>query len=316
MRRLLLPLLPALALAAAGCGSAASGGPRAVTVVLDFTPNAAHAGIYEAAGRGIDRRHGVKLAIEQPTASSDSLKLLAAHRADLAVADIHDLGLARERGEDLVGVGALVQRPLAAVIAAPSVRRPSALAGRRVGVTGVPSDDAVLRAVVQGDGGDPARVRRETIGFAAVGSLIAGRVAAATAFWNVEGVTLARRGFHPREFRVDDYGAPRYPELVLVARRGTVVHDRPLLRDTLAAIAEGTRAALADPADAVARIASAAATDPALARAEQAAIAPALSPPLRLDPRALAGWAASDVRFGILHRTPDLRAAFDESLAP
>ena len=42
---------------------------------------------------------------------------LAAGRADMAVVDIHDLGLARAAGRDVVGVGALVQRPLAAVIA-------------------------------------------------------------------------------------------------------------------------------------------------------------------------------------------------------
>ena len=57
------------------------------------------------------------LEIRVPSASTDSLKMLAAGRADLAVVDIHDLGLARERGRDVVGVGALVQRPLAAVIA-------------------------------------------------------------------------------------------------------------------------------------------------------------------------------------------------------
>ena len=41
----------------------------------------------------------------------------------MAVLDIHDLGLARERGRDFVGVGALVQRPLAAIIARREVRR-------------------------------------------------------------------------------------------------------------------------------------------------------------------------------------------------
>jgi len=50
----------------------------------------------------------------------------------------------------------------------------------------------VLRSTVQGVGGDPARVRTVTIGFNAVSSLLAGRVAAATAFWNIEGVALAR----------------------------------------------------------------------------------------------------------------------------
>src|SRR3954471_7129835 len=174
MVRTVLPLLLG-ALLVAGCGDGdekGSSSPRPATVALDFTPNAAHAGIYAAVAGHRDRDHGVKLVVRQPTASSDSLKLLSIGRADLAVADIHDLGLAPERGEDLVGVGALVQRPLASVIAGPDVTRPRQLEGKRVGVTGVPSDNAVLRAVVQGDGGDPRAVRKVTIGFNAVPALL------------------------------------------------------------------------------------------------------------------------------------------------
>jgi putative hydroxymethylpyrimidine transport system substrate-binding protein len=320
MRGPLLPLALLAALVCAGCGGNGGGAHRSaarpVALVLDFTPNAAHAGIYEAVAHGRDRAHGIQLAIRQPSASTDSLKLLAVGRAQLAVADIHDLGLARERGEDLVGVGALVQRPLASVIAGPAVTRPRRLEGRRVGVTGLPSDLAVLRAVVQGDGGDPRRVHTITIGFSAVPSLLARRVDAVTAFWNVEGVTLRRRGLATHEFRVDSFGAPRYPELVLVARRDTVQRDPGLLRDTLAALADGTRDALADRPDAVRRIARASQAEPALVRAELDAIAPALSPPIRLDRTALDGWAAFDRRFGILKRAPDVAKGFDFTLAP
>ena len=150
-----------------------------------------------------------------------------------------------------------------------------------MGVTGVPSDNAVLRAVVQGDGGDPRRVRTITIGFSAVPSLLARKVAAATAFWNVEGVALKRAGLATHEFRVDSFGAPRYPELVLVARRDTVAHDPGLLRDTLAALADGTRDALADRADAARRVATAAGRprpDPGRARRDRAG-AVAADPP-------------------------------------
>jgi NitT/TauT family transport system substrate-binding protein/putative hydroxymethylpyrimidine transport system substrate-binding protein len=317
MRRALLPLVALLALALGGCGGGGgSTSSRAVTLVLDFTPNAAHAGIYEAVARHRDRDHGIHMTIRQPTATSDSLKLLAVGRADIAVADIHDLGLARERGEDLVGVGALVQRPLAAVIAGPKVTRPRQLEGKRVGVTGVPSDDAVLQAVVEGDGGDAHRVRKVTIGFNAVASLLTGKVAAATAFWDVEGVTLKRRGLATHEFRVDSFGAPRYPELVLVVRHEDLNRDPKLIRDTLAALADGTRDALGDRPGAVKQIAAAAQAKPELIAAELDAIAPALSPPIRLNPRALAGWADFDFRFGILRHVPLVREVFDTSLAP
>ena len=141
-------------------------------------------------------------------ASTDSLKLLLSGRADASIVDIHDLGLARERGEDIVGVGAIVQRPLAAVISRADIRHPRGLEGRRAGVTGLPSDEAVLTAVVQSDGGDPRSVRRTTIGFSAVPSLVSKKVDAVVTFWNAEGVVPRARGVPTREFRVDDFGDP------------------------------------------------------------------------------------------------------------
>ncbi len=162
------------------------------------------------------------------------MKLLRAGRADMAYIDIHDLAIADERSPgSLVGVMALVQRPLAAVLAAPDVSRPRDLAGQRAGVSGLPSDDAVLASIVRGDGGDPARVHKVTIGFQAVPALLSGRVSAATGFWNAEGVALSRRRPQTHVFRVDDFGAPSYPELVLVTtpktlreRRATIARDR------------------------------------------------------------------------------------------
>src|SRR5436190_1794711 len=116
----------------------------------------------------------------------------------------------------------LVLRPLAAVIARAGIKRPRALAGRTVGVTGLPSDVAVLNAVVSDDGGDFTAVKQHTIGFSAVAQMIAGKVDAVTAFWNVEGIVLHTRGVKTSDFRVDRYGAPPYPEVVLFAKRETV----------------------------------------------------------------------------------------------
>ncbi len=307
MRRILLLLVASVA--AFGCGDEA-GRERRLALALDFEPNPVHAGIYAAVREGLDAREGIDLEVRVPSSSTDSLKLLAAGRADLAVVDIHDLGLARERGRDLVGVGALVQRPLAAVIARPGIGRPRELERRRVGVTGLPSDDAVLRAVVEDDGGDFDRVERVTIGFAAVPSLIAARVDAVVSFWNAEGVALRRRGVRTREFRVDEYGAPRYPELVLVTERATLRERRAEVEDALAALREGTRAALADRDASVEDLVEASGADEPLVRAQLDAVAPALRPPVRLDRAALERWADFDARFGILERPPDVERAF------
>src|SRR3954467_13235566 len=108
---------PLIAAGAAGCGGggAEPGAPEGATLVLDFTPNAVHSGIYAAREQGYYRDAGVDLTIREPGESSDAPKLLEAGRADFAILDIHDLGIARERGLDVVGLMPIVQRPLAAV---------------------------------------------------------------------------------------------------------------------------------------------------------------------------------------------------------
>jgi putative hydroxymethylpyrimidine transport system substrate-binding protein len=305
--RRLAPLIAALVLAACG-GSGGDSASQRATIAIDFTPNAVHAPIYAAKREGFDRAHGIKLAIRGPGGSPDSLKLLLTGKADVAVLDIHDLGLAREKGADVVGIGALVNRPLAAIICAPDVSRPRDLEGKRVGVSGLPSDPAVLRPVMQADGGDFSKLKLITIGFNAVPNLIAHKVAGVPAFWNVEGVLLQRRGFRPRIFKLDDYGAPHYPEVVLVVRPGT---DPALVRSMLAAFADGWRAVLSDPDAAAKDVARAADADRALIDAQLKALRPVVNPSLRLDRRVLEQWAAFDARFGILKAKPDVDEAFD-----
>jgi putative hydroxymethylpyrimidine transport system substrate-binding protein len=319
--RIAVAVVLALALALAGCGST-TGEDRPgsePTLLLDFAPNAVHAGLYLATSRGYDEAEGVQLQVRAPGQSTDALKLLESGRADMAILDIHDLGLARQEGHDIVGVMAFVQRPLAAVLAQPSIRSPRDLEGERAGVTGLPSDDAVLASIVAGDGGDPDKVRKTTIGFQAVKALLAGRVAGATAFWNAEGVALKRERPEMREFRVDDYGAPPYPELVLCVTRETLEDDAPTLRATIRALQRGYGEAQRDPESAVAAMREAEPRlDEAALTAELDAVDEAFTAGARafgqLKPDVLRAWARWDVRFGILKRPPDVERAFDTSL--
>ena len=319
MRRLLLILL---LLALAGCGGS-TGGDRPdeeASLLLDFTPNGVHAGIYLATERDYDDAEGVELKVRAPGASTDALRLLQAGRVEMAILDIHDLALAREQKRDIVGVMALVQRPLASVLAQPEITRPRDLEGKRVGVTGLPSDVAVLNSVVKGDGGDPDKVRTTTIGFEAVKALLAKRVAAATAFWNVEGVALHAQRPDTREFRVDDYGAPPYPELVLCVTRQTLDEQRPMIRATIRALRRGYNEAQVDPESAVTALVEA---NPDLERTAAGAQLDAVSPAftagadyfgqLRAD--VLEKWADWDLKFGIVKRQIDVGSAFDRGLA-
>jgi putative hydroxymethylpyrimidine transport system substrate-binding protein len=222
----------ASAVAGCGGGGAEPGAPKGATLILDFQPNAVHSGIYAAQENGYFKDEGIDLTIREPSSTADSPKLLEAGRADFAVMDINDFGIARERGLDVVAIAAIVQRPLASVITRDrnEIRTPADLAGKTVGVTGVPSDDAVLDSVLRSGGVDPSSVHRITIGFNAVADLAAGKIDAATAFWNGEGVELEQMGIPIREFRVDQFGAPRYPELVVATSRSGCSRAKALLQ--------------------------------------------------------------------------------------
>jgi putative hydroxymethylpyrimidine transport system substrate-binding protein len=296
-------LLAAVVLGAlTGCGDdgAEPGASSEATLVLDFTPNAVHAGLYAAAERGWFADAGLDLELRPPGESTDAPKLLEAGRTEFAVLDINDWGIAGERGLDVVPVAALVQVPLAAVIAGDreAVRRPRDLEGLTVGVTGLPSDDAVLDAIVAADGGDPTAVERATIGFDSVPALAAGRVDAATAFWNAEGVALRELGVPTREFRVGEEAGKPFPELIVVATRELVDSDPEMVDALRAGVERGYALASADPAAALEALLAA---EPGLERDVQEAQMTALTEanaftagvdPGTVDRERIANWRA------------------------
>jgi putative hydroxymethylpyrimidine transport system substrate-binding protein len=299
----------------AGCGGGGGKTPAA-TLVLDFTPNAVHAGIYSAVARGYDRAAGVRLTVRQPSSSTDSVKLLLSGRADFAVLDIHDLAIARAAGRGIVGVLPLVQRPLAALLAQPGIRTPRDLVGKLAGVTGLPSDDAVLRSIVAGAGADPRGVHEVTIGFDAVPALLGRHVAAATAFWDVEGVALLRRRPGYREFRVDDYGAPAYPELVVCATAKLLRSDPKLVGATVTALERGYAVTIATPQQSADdELRQVPGLDRSLLLAELAALRGAFAgaqgaPFGTFDRARLRAWATWEARFGIVKQPPNVEAMF------
>jgi putative hydroxymethylpyrimidine transport system substrate-binding protein len=316
MRRvaaLLAAVVASAGLAACGGDGAEPGAPRGATLVLDFQPNAVHAGIYAALARGFYRDAGVDLSVQQPSASTDAPKLLEAGRAQFAILDIHDLAIARERGLEIVGVMPIVQVPLAAVIARNrnEIRTPADLAGKTVGVTGLPSDDAVLNSVLAAGGVEPSGVHRVTIGFNAVADLRAGKLDAATAFWNAEGVTLERDGVPIRVFRVDRFGAPRYPELILCTTGKLARQDPALVKSVREATTKGYRFTTSHPTGALEDLLGATdGLDSNEQRGELHALdhAGAFVPAGRFRPGPLTKWTRWEVARGIVNRPPSVRA--------
>jgi ABC-type nitrate/sulfonate/bicarbonate transport system substrate-binding protein len=246
-------LLAAAVLAACGAGAStampSARHPVRATLMLDFVPNAVHAGIYRALAAGYYRRAGIDLSVIAPGSTSDPLALINAGKIDFALADGIDVAQQIAEGHDAEAIMAVVQAPLGAPIALASerLRSPAGLDGKTVGITGVPSDLAALDTVVRDAGGDPKRLHIVTIGFNGVADLEAGKIAAFTGYWPDDGVTLKVSGYPVTDFKLNQWGGPDYPGLVAFTTKRLIRKDPQLVRAFVRATVHGYEDTLHDP---------------------------------------------------------------------
>ncbi len=250
MKRVLL--LAALAALVAGCGEKSeptgteSTRLEPFTVMLDYVPNADHAGLYAALDAGLYKQAGLDVKLQPPPDPAAPLRLLAAGRADVAISYQPELLLARDAGEDgIVSVGALVQKPLTSLMSLPSggVKTPKDLAGKRVATSGIPYQSAYLQTILEQAGVDASSVQEINVGFNLTQAMISERADASLgSFWNYEGVDLQRRDLDPVILRMEQIGVPTYNELIFVARRRDLdAAGASRLRRFLSATAAGHR---------------------------------------------------------------------------
>ena len=255
LRRLaILPLLLALAAVAAGCGERVEPTnrpqPESLRLMLDYLPNADHAGIYAAREEGDFARAGLDVDIKTPSDPSAPLKLLAAGKVDLAISYEPELLLARDKGQQLVAVAALVQKPLTSIMSVgkDGIGDPAQLKGTTVGTAGIPYQSAYLKAILTKANVDPSSVKEVNVGFNLVPAMLSKKVDATLgAYWNVEGVQLQRQKKDPSIIRLEKAGVPTYNELVIVARAQDLRNGGERVRRFLFALARGHEAVRKDP---------------------------------------------------------------------
>jgi putative hydroxymethylpyrimidine transport system substrate-binding protein len=254
-RRLSLVLLVLAAVTLAACGErkepTAAPPQQRLRLMLDYFPNADHAGIYAAKDSGAFSRAGLDVQIQTPSDPAAPLKLLAAGKVDLAISYEPELLLARDKGLQLVAVAALVQQPLTAVISIGkhAIADPKDLKGKTVGTAGIPYQSAYLKAILSRAKVDPASVREVNVGFNLVPAMKTKKVDATLgAFWNYEGVQLRLEKQHPQIIRMENVGVPTYQELVIVARRQDLGKGGERVRRFVRALGQGQAALRANPA--------------------------------------------------------------------
>ncbi len=160
-------LLLASLLIVVGCGqpNQSTSSLTRVTLMLDWTPNTNHSGIYLAQAKGWYRDAGLDVRIIQP-GDSGSLLPLATGKVDFAVSVAEELVPAHTKGLPVVSLGAIIQHNTSSLLALKSsgITRPRDLAGKTYGGFGGALERALVSAMVRCDGGDPATVKFVDVG--------------------------------------------------------------------------------------------------------------------------------------------------------
>ena len=327
--KLLVALACAAALVLAGCGEKEDvlqpTGSKRVELMLDYFPNADHAGIYAAQANGDFEEAGLDVEIRQPPDPAAPIKQVAAGRVDLAISYEPEVLRARDQGLKVVSVAALVQEPLTSIISLPKAKiaKPADLKGKTVGTAGIDYQEAYLKTILADAGVNPSTVKVRNVGFGFNPALITGKIDAALgAFWNYEGVDLRLRGKRPRIIRIAQAGVPTYNELVLVANEDALKHDADKIRAFIGAISRGTRDLRRDPDAAIDGLLDANPDlDARLQRASVDVTLPLFFPPEGRpfgwqDPSQWDEFSAWMKENQLLENAPDPAASFDNDLLP
>jgi putative hydroxymethylpyrimidine transport system substrate-binding protein len=162
--------------------------------------------------------------------------------------------LARNRGEPVVSVAAIVQKPLTSIVSLGSkhIKSVKQLRGKRVGDAGIPYQHAYLTTILQHAHVPQSSVKETNVGANLVPAMLSGKVDATLgAYWNYEAIQLQQLGKRPNVIRMDQVGVPTYDELVLVARTSELSSHIERIRRFVQALARGYESVRRDPSGAV-----------------------------------------------------------------
>lgn len=257
MRLAALALILALAAALSACGEKdeSTAGKKLkknrVTLLLDWNPNANHAGIYTGLETGTFDRQGIELDPQVPSDPAAVIKQVEAGRADLGISYQNEVMEARDAGAKIRAIATIVDRPLNSLmwLKSSDVKRISDLKGKKVGTSGAYAS-TFLNVILRNAGVNPSDVKQINVGYDLTKNLVAKNVDAIIgAYFNVEGVELKQKNRPATIIPVDKAGAPPYNELVVIASEENLKDGGRVetYRRTLAGLRDGTKAAIASP---------------------------------------------------------------------
>ena len=224
--------------------------PRQLHLSFDGQMGPADVAIQMAVTKGYFRAVGLTVFTGIPVWPRRPVSYVAAYTDDIAVAQQPQVALAKDHGAPIVAVGSLISQPTAALIwlKGSGIRSVADLKGKTIAVPGIPYQEEMLESILERGGVNPDDVEVKTVGYRLMPALVHGKADAIFGgSWNVEGVTLRKRGMQPVIKRVQELGVPSYDETMIVTRSDRAAREPQVVRKFMAALERGVAAVRNDP---------------------------------------------------------------------
>ena len=254
MKKLVIFLLTiSMVLGLAACGGSA--GEEPITVVLDWTPNTNHTGIYVALAKGYFEEAGLNVQVVQPP-EDGAVALVASGKAQFGVSFQDSLApaFAGDSPMPVTAVAALIQHNTSGIVsrAGEGMDTPRGLEGKKYATWDLDVEKATIRDVMEADGGNfdlveliPSTVTDE------VSALQSGSVDAIWIFYGWAGIACEVAGLETDYFEfadidpVFDYYTP-----VLIGNNAWLEENPDTAKAFLTALGKGYTYATEHPAEA------------------------------------------------------------------
>ncbi|WP_163529009.1 ABC transporter substrate-binding protein [Halobacillus ihumii] len=282
MKKLLLLFSTFLVLAACSSGeenntASNTGEKQEVKLVLDWTPNTNHTGLYVAQAEGYFAEQGLNVEIMLPgEAGAD--QLVASGKADFGISAQETLTEARIQGVPVVSIGAIIQHNTSG-FASPKnkgITSPEDFEGKTYGGWGAPVEKAVLSSLMEKDNADVEKVNIINMGNTDFFTAVKRDVDFAWIYYGWTGIEAELRGQELNMMYLTDYSKKLdYYTPVLTTSEKMMNENPETVEAFMAAVSKGYQFAIDHPDKAADILIEAVPNlDPELVRASQEWLSP------------------------------------------
>jgi ABC-type nitrate/sulfonate/bicarbonate transport system substrate-binding protein len=223
-----------------------------VTVVLDWTPNTNHTGLYVADEKGYFEEEGLDVEIIMPgEAGAD--QLVASGQSEFGIGYQEGITQARVQGVPLVSIAAIIQHNTSG-FASPTdkdIKAPKDFEGKSYGGWGSPVEKSVIDSLMKKEGSDVEKVSIVNIGDTDFFTAVKRDIDFAWIYYGWTGVEAELRGEDINMIYLTDYSEKLdYYTPVLTTNEKMIEENPETVKSFVAAVSRGYQYAIDNPTDA------------------------------------------------------------------